>query len=129
MATSSNKKLFDKYLDKMESLSKDKNADSIYRALMNGKNNYLRMSHIESSRFDPSWIKVIEDVLYDLGEIINNPRQVTKTESSVVPIELARKINGESVTHLASHTQLIKEIDEQGNVVPSKILAHFNPNL
>ena len=126
MAFTSNQKLFNKYIQKMESLNKDKNVDDIYDALLNGKNSYLRMSHVESSRFDPTWIKVIEDVLYDLGEIISNPRSVTKVESSVVPVELAKKINGESVQHLASHTQYIKEIDENGDVVPSKILSHSN---
>ena len=117
MAFTSNQKLFNKYIQKMETLNKDKNVDDIYDALLNGKNSYLRMSHVESSRFDPTWIKVIEDVLYDLGEIISNPRSVTKVESNVVPVELAKKINGESVQHLASHTQYIKEIDENGDVV------------
>ena len=126
MAFTSNQKLFNKYIQKMETLNKDKNVDDIYDALLNGKNSYLRMSHVESSRFDPTWIKVIEDVLYDLGEIISNPRSVTKVESNVVPVELAKKINGESVQHLASHTQYIKEIDENGDVVPSKILSHSN---
>lgn len=126
MAVTNNQKLFDKYIQKMESLNKDKNVGDIYDALLNGKNSYLRMSHVESSHFDPTWIKVIEDVLYDLGEIISNPRSVTKVESNVVPVELAKKVNGESVQHLASHTQYIKEIDENGDVVPSKILSHSN---
>ena len=126
MATTSNDKIFQKYLKKMKTMNKMVSADEIYRALLNGKNTYLRMSRSESSHFDPSWIKVIEDCIYDLGEIVNNPRQVTKTESSVVPVELAKKINGESVQHLASHTQYIKDINEQGDVVPSKILSHYN---
>ena len=126
MANSKSQKLFDKYLTKMESLNKDKRVDEIYRAFLNGKNSYLRMSHVESSSFDPSWIKVIEDCLFDLGEIVNNPRGITKNESSVVPVELAKKIDGESVIHLASHTQYIKEINDKGDVIPSKILSHYN---
>ena len=120
----SNKKLFAKYVDKMNSLNKDKNIEAIYDSLLNGKNSYLRYTRRGSSSFDPSWISVIEDCLYDLGEIINNPREVTKTDSHVTPIELAKKIDGESVQHLASHTQYIKEVDENGNVIPSKILSH-----
>lgn len=110
----------------MNSLNKDQNIEGIYDSLLNGKNSYLRLSRRGSSSFDPSWITVIEDCLYDLGEIINNPREVTKTDSNVTPIELAKKIDGESVQHLASHTQYIKEVDEHGNVVPSKILSHSN---
>lgn len=110
----------------MGQLNKDKLADGIYHALLNGKNSYLRMSHVESSHFDPSWIKVIEDCLFDLGEIIGAPRSMSMRESAVVPIELAKKIDGDSVRHLASHSEYIKEIDEKGNVVPSKILSHNN---
>ena len=125
MATS-NDKIFQKYLKKMKTMNQMVSANEIYRALLNGKNTYLRLSRSESSHFDPSWIKVIEDCLYDLGEIVNNPYQVTKSESSVVPVELAKKIDGESVQHLASHSQYIKEINEHGDVVPSKILSHYN---
>lgn len=122
-----NEKLYKKYLQKMESLHRQNNVSKdIFNAFLNGKNSYLRLTRSESSHFDPSWIKVIEDCLYDLGDIVNNPKQVTKTESDIVPVELAKKINGESVTHLASHTQYIKDITDSGDVVPSKILSHFN---
>lgn len=122
----SSKKLFDKYLNKMNSLNKDNNIEAIYHSLLNGRNSYLRLTKKGSSSFDPTWIDVIEDCIYDLGEIVNNPREVTKTESNVAPVELAKKVNGESVQHLASHTQYIKEIDEKGDVIPSKILSHSN---
>ena len=110
----------------MNSLNRINVSRDIFNAFLNGKNSYLRLTRSESSHFDPSWIKVIEDCLYDLGEIVNNPRQVTKTQSDVVPVELAKKINGESVMHLASHTQFIKDVEENGDVIPKKILSHYN---
>ena len=124
--STNNKILFNKYLQKMMSLNSEREADDIYDALLNGKNTYLRLSHIESSHFDPSWIKVIEDVLYDLGQIVSRPTSATKQDSNVTPIELAKKIDGESVRHLASHSQYVKDIDEKGNVIPAKILSHTN---
>ena len=99
---------------------------ALNKELFEGKNYILRFSKKGSSMFDPSWITKIEDCLFDLGEIVNNPREVTADEGSVTPIELAKKVNGESVQHLASHTQYIKDIDEAGNVMPAKILSHFN---
>ena len=122
----SNKMLFEKYISKMTSLNRFNVSKDIYNAFLNGKNSYLRLTRSESSHFDPTWIKVVEDCLFDLGDIVNNPRQVTKTQSDVVPVELAKKINGQSVTHLASHTQYIKDIAENGDVIPSKILSHYN---
>ena len=68
------------------------------------------------------WVKKIEDCIYDLGEIIANPREVTKVVTSIVPVELAKKTGSESVMHLASHTQYIKDITPEGDVVPNKIL-------
>ena len=111
------------YHSHMRRLTKSGRESEILFALSSGKNTYLRMDRLESSSFDSSWIEVIENVIFDLGEIIANPRQVTKTEGNIVPIELARKTSAESVQHLASHTQYIKEIDEYGNVIPSKILT------
>ena len=110
----------------MKSLTSKGREQEILAALRNGKNTYMRMDRLESSSFDSSWIEVIEDVIYDLGQIISNPRQVTKTEGNIVPIELAKKTGAESVQHLASHTQYIKEIDEYGNIIPSKILSMAN---
>ena len=66
---------------------------------------------------------MIEGCIFDLGDIIANPRQHTKVVGNLTPVELARKVTSESVQHLASHTQYVKEVDEYGNVIPSKILS------
>ena len=114
------------YHSHMKSITKQGRERDILASLANGKNTYLRMDRLESSSFDSSWIDEIEGVIFDLGEIIANPRQVTKSEGNIVPVELARKTGAESVQHLASHTQYVKEIDEYGNVIPSKILTMIN---
>ena len=112
-----------RYHNSMKAITKGSYEQSILEALTNGKNTYLRVDRTESSSFDNTWIDVIEGVIFDLGEIVQNPRLFTRTEGAIVPVELARKTNAESVQHLASHTQYIKDIDEFGNVVPSKILT------
>ena len=114
------------YHSHMKHMTKQGRERDILASLANGKNTYLRMDRLESSSFDSSWIDKIEGVIFDLGEIIANPRQVTKSEGNIVPVELARKTGAESVQHLASHTQYVKEIDEYGNVIPSKILSMIN---
>ena len=112
-----------RYHASIKALTKGAREKEILASLSNGKNTYLRLDRVESSAFDKTWIEIIEDVIFDLGEIIANPKQVTKAEGTIVPVELARKINAESVQHLASHTQYIKEIDDYGNVIPSKVLS------
>ena len=112
-----------RYHNSMKNVTKGAYEKTILDALSNGKNTYMRVDRQESSSFDNTWIDVIEGVIFDLGEIVQNPRLFTRTEGAIVPVELARKTNADSVQHLASHTQYIKEIDEYGNVVPSKILT------
>ena len=123
MAGEKNKNAYRKYISRMEGLSSSSpSEEKIFSSLSSGKNSYMRLDRLESSSFDSSWITMIEDCLFDLGDIVNNPRQNTKTVPNLVPVELARKVNAESVQHLASHTQFVKEVDEYGNVIPNKVL-------
>ena len=122
MSKSKNSHLFSKFLTKMNILKREKAFSEISDALQQGKNSYMRLDLLESSNFDMVWIKKIEDCIYDLGEIIANPREVTKTVTSIVPVELAKKTGSESVIHLASHTQYIKDVTPEGDVIPNKIL-------
>ena len=119
------KELYALYMEKTGSIKESRYfhmSDDLY----NGQNSYLRMKFKGSSFFNPIWIKKIEDCLYELDQITNSPREVTTQDGSVMPIELAKKINYESVQHLASHSQYIKDINEKGDVIPAKILGIFN---
>ena len=122
MAQNNYQKLHEKYISKMSSLETQSGVKDVSKQLQTGRTHVLKMRRYESSSFDLSWIKKIEECLFDLEKIVNNPRRTTKSDEQVVPIELARKIGAESIRHLASHTYLIKEIDENDNVMPSKIL-------
>ena len=119
------KELFKQYLEKYDSL-KDQRFSLLNKDIHNGEFNYLRMKFKGSSIFNPEWIFRIEDCMHELDQIVNNPREVTTSEGSIVPIELARKINYESVQHLASHSQYVKEVTDEGDVIPAKILGLHN---
>ena len=100
----------------------DKTSNEILESISHGDNKYLRSHRIETTNYDPKWLTMIEDCIPELGEIIKNPRKVTQTVTDIVPVELAKKTNAESVRHLASHTQYVKSVDEYGNVTPNKVL-------
>ena len=120
-----NKSLYSRYVDKMESI-KDPYFKNVNEDLFNGQNSYLRLRMKGSSFFNDEWVKAIENCVYELGQIVNNPLEVTKTEGELTPVELAKKINYESIQHLSSHSQYVKDIDEDGNVIPAKILSQFH---
>ena len=114
-------KLHQKYIKAMDSIS-DTEVQEIMNGIESGRTHVLKMKRVESSSFDTTWIARIEDCIYELGSIVQLPKITTKVVGEVVKVELARKIGAESVQHLSSHTNYIKEIDENGNVIPSKIL-------
>ena len=118
--------LFNKVEEKMNPVLKTKDGAYILECFKNGKNSYMRSDRLESSSFDMTWINKIEECIPDLGDIVNNPRETTKSVSNIVPVELAKKTNAESVRHLASHTQYIKDVTASGSVIPSKILNIAN---
>ncbi|MGM9873303.1 MAG: hypothetical protein ACI31G_00045 [Bacilli bacterium] len=101
----------------------DKEGKRIYSSFDNGKMKVLSFQRKESAAFDVVWLDKIEDTLNELLSIVQNPRKVIKSEGNVIPVELAKKTNNESIRHLASHSQFVKNIDEEGNITPNKILS------
>src|SRR5574344_176877 len=91
-------KLDQKLSSRIESMLKsDKTALAVFDALKNGQNTYVRMERTEDSAVDISWVNIINDTIPAIGKIIQNPRITTKTVNYVVPIELSKKKNSESV--------------------------------
>lgn len=90
-----------------------------------GKNSIYQKNFRETKNFDDSWIQTLESYFPSIDRIIRDPKKTIKFEQEVVNIEKAKKINSESVRHLASHTHLIKEVTN-GNVIPKKILATYS---
>ena len=116
-------KLQSKLTKKFDSFYSSSNeAKEILASISHGQNRYFKSSRVINNSYDPHWLDMIEDTIPQLGEIIKNPRKVTKTVTEIVPVELAKKTNAESVRHLASHTQYVKSVDEEGNITPNKVL-------
>ena len=82
-----------------------------------------QLSRTETKKYDLLWIQHFENAVPALENISKDPKKHIRLERYITPIELARKITNESVVHLASHTQYIKDVDKDGNVMPNKILT------
>lgn len=76
----------------------------------------------ELNEYDYEWLDKIEETLPYLDNILRNPKRFIINEEEIVKVELARKVTVESVIHLTQHTNLIQDIDDNGDVKPSKIL-------
>lgn len=126
-AESRYKRLQKKYTTKVDPIfASDSEAKNVLDSLSRGRNAYLRMDRCESAIMDNTWINTIEDCLPALQDIVMNPRRTLTTESEVVPVEKAKRTTKESVIHLSAHTEYVKEVKPNGDVIPSKILNITN---
>ncbi len=71
---------------------------------------------------DTSWIDMIESSIPYLDNIIRNPRRFIVQEENIVPIEKTKVVTEESIRHLAQNTNLIQDVEEDGTVIPLKLL-------
>lgn len=74
---------------------------------------------------DEIWVKRIEDALPSLDIVIRTTRKEIKEVEEILPIELSKSITVKSLQHLATHTNFIDKVDEEGNITPNKLLNVF----
>ena len=110
-----------------ESYQKAKVNDSDYNALVNELNqgeNFLRQTaRNETKTFDNNFINELKEGIDAIMKILANPRTFIKEEQELIQTELAKKVSTLSLRHFSTHTQYIREVDKDGNVLPSKILT------
>ncbi len=117
--------LQESYLKKIDSLKEGSSSynDLLSYVLEHGDNYIAHRARNEARAFDESWIEAISEGLEGIDHIIAAPRTFIKEQREVVLAALAKRVSAASVTHLASHSQFIHGFDEDGNVVPEKILG------
>lgn len=113
------------YLARMKNLvSSSSSFQSLLLQVREQGKNYVRQTErLESKKFDGKFVDELEKGFNAIDQIIVNPRTFIKESPELVEAGLAKKINAQSITHLASHTQFVHSVDEKGNVTPEKILT------
>ncbi|WP_264229450.1 hypothetical protein [Acholeplasma laidlawii] len=96
-----------------------------YDVFLAGKSTIYQKNISETKTFDEEWIRTVESYFPSLNKISMDPKSVLRYDEEVVVIEKARKINSQSIRHLAANTHNIKEVKDDGMVVPKKILTTF----
>lgn len=107
-----------KLIDLYENSSNKKRKEFI----KNHNSSFKLIHSYKKSQPDLEWLKIIEENLKYIDQIFRNPNRFIINEEEVVKIELARKITVDSIKHLSKNTNFIQEINEDGEVKPSKIL-------
>jgi hypothetical protein len=104
---------------------KDENFKESKDNLLSGVKSLYNKTIIESKTFDDGFIDVLENAYPSFSKIARDPKRSLRYETDVVLVEKARRINSDSIKHLASHTQFIRQIDKDNNVIPDKIQTTF----
>ena len=91
-------------------------------AYLAGDNTLYQKNISETKIFDDEWITTLESYFPSIDNITRNPRSFIKYYNEIVDVERAKKTNAESIRHLASHTQFVREVDKENNIIPSKVL-------
>ena len=104
----------------IEILEEELNQDDFF---LNNMNSTLAVKRdYEKMVYDHEWLEILEDVVPYIDNILRNPKRFIVNEEEIVKVELAKRVTVESVIHLTQHTNLIQDINEDGDVQPSKIL-------
>ena len=75
---------------------------------------------------DTSWVESIEGAMEGFQNIISSPRNIIKEEELVVNVANAKRTGNEVVRHLAQHTALVEDFNENtGDVRPSRLMQRY----
>ncbi len=98
----------------------------LYTRINSGTQKAYNKSHVETRTFNMDFLNVIESTYPALLKIMKDPKKSIRYEQEVVSVEKAKRVNADTVRHLSSHTHLIKEIKDNGDVVPAKVLSTYS---
>lgn len=117
--------LYFDYLSKNLFNSQDLDFPNYFKEAFDAGDTTLYQKNISETKiFDDEWIKTLESYFPSIDKITRNPRVGIKYDENITDIERAKKINAKSVRHLASHTQFLKNVDEEkAEITPKKILT------
>jgi len=94
-----------------------------YDSFLAGDTSIYQKSIVEYKNFDTEWIDTLEMYLPSIEKIIRNPKSTLRFDEELIIIEKARKVTPTSIRHLAANAHLIKNVDDEGNIIPNKILT------
>lgn len=114
--------LYAKYADGVEqSLVDSKYFQYLFEMVQAGDNTLHQTRRVLHKVVDEEWLKVVEEGIDSIFNIVDKPRRFITTSEEVVPVALARKITADSVRHLSQNTQFITA-NAKGEIRPTHIL-------
>ncbi len=118
--------VYDKMAESNQAATKDDAFYKYFYNLMDTSTNFCTFKYVRLIKsIDEEWVSAIEEALPALHRVVMNPRKFIEEDREVVNIAMARNITTESLRHLTQHSDLIDKYEEDGTVIPNRILNVF----
>ncbi|MFP4078271.1 MAG: DUF2357 domain-containing protein [Candidatus Izemoplasmataceae bacterium] len=94
-----------------------------FQAFYEGKRTIFQKDFTHIKQFDEKWVRAIEKYYQNLNRITRKLKSTLRYEEEILPVEKTKRIDPRTIRHLSSHTENIRNIDDEGEIVPSKLLS------
>jgi hypothetical protein len=106
-----------------DALEEDKKYKGYKESLTSEASGKNALSGIVGNKIlDLEWLEKIEETLPFMDEAIRESRSFIEQRDEIVPIQKVKKVNTQSIRHLAQHTNMIAKVEANGDVKPDRIL-------
>ena len=113
------------YRHLLDAEMKEKEMIALRRCVRHGENFYRQTQRTEVQKFDDTIIAQLEEGLSAIERIISHYKTFIKEQQELVPVGLAKKVSPVSIRHFATHSQLLRNINENNEAIPNKVLTVF----
>ena len=113
------------YQDLNDNVKKNEEFQELKKVLSHGESFIRQTQRTEVRKFDASVIKELEEGLEAIEKIIANPRTFIKEQAELVQVGLAKRVSSLSIRHFATHSQFVQRVDDNGEVIPEKVLTIY----
>ena len=114
------------YRSLLKEENKDKDINKLKEVLNNGETYIRQTQRTETKKFDLSIIDELEEGVQAIEKIVSNPKSFIKEFPELVPVGLAKKVSSLSIRHFATHSQFIRNVNENNEVIPEKVLTIYS---
>jgi len=109
-------------MDNISDIMNNINTTDLNNFFTNTKAKFEVVSNIKETKVDYTWLNVLEDTLPNIDKIVRNPRRFIIQEEDVVIVEKIKRVSLDTIKHLAQHSENIQDLDNNGDIVPKKLL-------
>ena len=113
------------YASLLKEESKNSDFKKLKKVINNGETYLRQTQRTETKKFDTSIIDELEEGLNAIEKIVTNPRTFIKEQPELVPVGLAKRVNTLSIRHFATHSQFVRNVNENNEVIPEKVLTIY----